>query len=366
MASIENINFIYEILLGRNATDSEIHSAIIKDEKSLVSRILNDSSFYDDRFGLSSSVAIENLTTTSIDIERAYQLIFEREPESELDLEAKAIECKTISNLRQVLLQSDEFSKIVNKSLLHFPRENMIDLAYRILLKRVPKATEINLFYTCESNQAVVEEIIGSVEFVSSTGLVNASLLKNKSLLIIGHPKGMTSEIYRTSCLFLKNVLNPSPASDGEILNNQRYLYSDLKFSPIPFLSMNILDEAAPSFLESLYSRLELYSKGFVIKDVLYPAIVYDFLKKYPDMYNVLYVDHDIEKVMSSASKANWNWIDRDAIIKVNKCFQGFNKIDTKIYLQDSQYFYEKIKGIYPEAQHLDYRLNPEWSKYEV
>lgn len=116
-----------------------------------------------------------------------------------------------------------------------------------------------------------------------------------KSLLVIGHPKGLTTEVQRIcngalpDMTFSTNQLGRvAPGESLNVKENQPWFSKD----------------------DALYQRcaaklLQLRS-NFIIKDVLQPYACARFLQEYPDVLNVLFVDRNIEDVYVAQRLRGW------------------------------------------------------------
>ena len=116
-----------------------------------------------------------------------------------------------------------------------------------------------------------------------------------RSLLLVGFPRGLTTEAYRI-CLEGAHELAPL-AEAGEILNRTR--------------SRHAIGHAHFETNQRAYKHyaalLDKFKTGFIIKDVVQPFIVCKYLKKNPGSYNVLFIDRDTEDVVARQKARGWD-----------------------------------------------------------
>ena len=106
-----------------------------------------------------------------------------------------------------------------------------------------------------------------------------------KSLLILGHPKGCT-----TQTVTLCHSLLGFPTT-GEVLN---------KKGRHPYFRKD--DE----FYQKATQWLLRVSQDHIVKDVIQPYACDRFLRDHPEAFNVIFIDRSVEDVHISARLAGW------------------------------------------------------------
>jgi len=169
-----------------------------------------------------------------------------------------------------------------------------------------------------------------------------------KSLLIIGLPRGFSSEAYRIAAAMMPQ-LQRSTVAAGEILNHERNpeLKTDADF---------YLDEDSPDF-ESFYRQCEAqllrYADDFIIKDVVQPWVLLRFLKEHPERYHVLFADRPLAHIKFALERKGWAFVRHIDIIY--QSFQLFPAIDVSRAQFDADVFHRTLAAIYPQAQPINY-----------
>jgi len=116
-----------------------------------------------------------------------------------------------------------------------------------------------------------------------------------KSLLIVGQPRGFTSEAHRIAAKATQ--LDPSPFDRGELLNP--HVNCTLKF---PHLS-----KSEDSYV-AFSAVLGQYKEGYCVKDVVQPFGVSRYIQEHPDHYNVLLIERPIEQVKLFQGLSGWKY----------------------------------------------------------
>jgi hypothetical protein len=114
-----------------------------------------------------------------------------------------------------------------------------------------------------------------------------------KSLLLVGLPRGFTSFTY--DVVARATGLQRALASEGEVLNpdgaSRAAALSGRPFHYRPERGDH------PEVYPAARAILERFRNGYVIKDVVQPWLVLDYLKEHPDAYRVLYIRRDLNRV---------------------------------------------------------------------
>ena len=119
-----------------------------------------------------------------------------------------------------------------------------------------------------------------------------------KSLLLIGFPRGFTSTSQEI-IVKATGLKNPG-VSAGEVLNADRLSWEGLvdiseKLNRFDRYTKNL--EAYPVIEE----QLNKYREGFIVKDVVQPWLVLEYIKRNPHAYNVLFISRNIDEVIFCA-----------------------------------------------------------------
>jgi hypothetical protein len=131
------------------------------------------------------------------------------------------------------------------------------------------------------------------------------------SLLIVGFPKGFTSETWRITVRATQ--LDRPGVSDGEILNHQRvkqtgsgWIRSFVAERPsaiMPFYSQDDRDYSTARAI------LEHFSSGaYCVKDVVQPYFVLQYVCENPKKYQVLFCDRSLSEIEERNRKEGWKY----------------------------------------------------------
>lgn len=125
------------------------------------------------------------------------------------------------------------------------------------------------------------------------------------SLFIISLPRSLSSYIYKQTKHAL-NFKSPIWTSDGEILNNDRFVFYNgqrfdegLKFT---------LREQAPDKFEKICNFLEeiCIDRNYIYKDVIQPFVMEEWLSN--KKYKVLKIERSLVDVAYSVIKKGWTY----------------------------------------------------------
>jgi hypothetical protein len=132
-----------------------------------------------------------------------------------------------------------------------------------------------------------------------------------KPLMIVGFPRGFTSDAYKIiqKATGLREVFGVG--GDGEIFNIDRISKIFFGINEPAFNYNNLLpyDEQDSGYiivrniLDGLFAP---ESSGFIIKDVVQPFHIARYLRESPDKFNVIYVKRNLEHVKFSLGWQNW------------------------------------------------------------
>lgn len=170
--------------------------------------------------------------------------------------------------------------------------------------------------------------------------------------MLVGFPSGFTSESYRIAWQSLP-YLKYSRYPDGEVLNHQRkpkfWLGKEEKFH-------FWLAEDHQGFRASsawVFKKLHHYSEGYIVKDVVHPYEVLEYLKKYPNKYRVLYVRRNPEEVRFFIEKKGWNMTLDLSVL--DQHFRRFTTLNVDQALKSEEYFHSVLKSLYANARFVKY-----------
>lgn len=327
---------LFVAFLSREATDFELEL----NSDDALKLIFSSESFSKNKFGYYCSGNYSDLKTDQSLIDAFYELILGRPVEKGFDYLQKILDCPTLFHLRIVLLRSREFS-IRKRSILlkEFPPDIVNRVASVILLDRDSVGSQL-------SPAEFVEAIYQSSEFVSVRGLNSSVFHDEKSLLIVGFPKGVTSTIYQYAVKSLVGILSPSPADDGELFNPSRVnsLFDLSKFS-VPFYSDS---DAEYDFFEKMLNK---FSSGFILKDVCYPFQIMKYLTLNPNKYNVICIDRDFSVLDSNYSRVGWDFMDLEKISRIKSLFNNYPVVNADEFLVSTNVLDESLAKCYPNCK---------------
>lgn len=172
-----------------------------------------------------------------------------------------------------------------------------------------------------------------------------------KSLLLIGFPRGFTSQAHDIAKEMLP-FLQESGIDAGEVLNQTRNRTID---RDIPFY----LKSNSPTFEDTYqYCRkiLNQYTEGYIIKEVVQPFIVLRYLFEHPDAFNVLFINRPLEHIKFSLDRKGWGFAGNPETLY--QAFSSFPAFDVTKAYYDPHYVHECLQAIYPTARAYNY-LSP-------
>jgi hypothetical protein len=174
--------------------------------------------------------------------------------------------------------------------------------------------------------------------------------MAKKSLLLVGYPRGFTSESHRIASAMLPMLGKPG-ISAGEVLNADRNpaIVTRYEF----YMGIN-----HPNFNESynfFEGVLDSFAEGHVIKDVTYPIHILEYISRNPNKFNVVYIHRNLDHVRYACYRKNWNYIDRINMYRLHYEFSKFPTINAEKAMRDPMAFEKIIKKIYPAAKSIDY-----------
>ncbi len=183
-------------------------------------------------------------------------------------------------------------------------------------------------------------------------GRISRANSQHRSLLIVGNPRGFTSQTYMIarSVTGLKEVF----WSAGEVLNADRlrnssaFWFWHLK-APAAMLSFkrhrprSVCDQAYAAVEASLD---QIPEKGYVIKDVCYPQLVHRYITQHPNRFNVIFVHRDPRKVSISIKLKGWNH-STEAQELVRNMYDDFPFIDADEAIVNYRHIPEKLHSTF-------------------
>ena len=171
-----------------------------------------------------------------------------------------------------------------------------------------------------------------------------------KSLLLIGFPRGFTTQSYE----IIKKAtgLRSSNVSAGEVLNRGRLLKAgfvneSLKLKNFPFYTKNL--ELYPV----IEQELNKYKKGFIIKDVVHPWLVLEYISRNPTTYNVLFVSRNLNEVTFHLNKLDWRIY--TGIEELQDKFRYFPTLDVELAMHDSDYLFDTVEKLGYTVERFNY-----------
>jgi hypothetical protein len=170
-----------------------------------------------------------------------------------------------------------------------------------------------------------------------------------KSLLLVGLPRGFTSFTY--DVVARATGLQRAPASEGEVLNPDG-ASGAAALSGRPFhyrLERGDHSEVYPA----ARAILDRFRNGYVIKDVVQPWLVLDYLKEHPDAYRVLYIRRDLNRVRFHLAGRGWTFV--EDVEAVDRAFSHFPTLDVQEALFDSDAITRAITRLGYRARRVPY-----------
>lgn len=148
-----------------------------------------------------------------------------------------------------------------------------------------------------------------------------------KSLLIIGQPRGFTTNVYNYS--LQATGLKKTLAKGGEILNRDNGKY----FGWPHFVS----DAESYAAARNL---LELFAEDYVIKDVVNPHLILRYLDERPNAYNVLHVFREPEECQRHQRARGWAKVDPTSYLER---FRKFRTVHFKDLIRSSTSLWDAL-----------------------
>jgi hypothetical protein len=177
----------------------------------------------------------------------------------------------------------------------------------------------------------------------------------SKPLLIVGLPRGFTSESYRL--VQQSTQLLEPPASSGEVLNWQRWAEP-----PASINGMRFYDRQEENYagICAIYKTFLFPHSKYIIKDVVQPFHTIRFLRENPGLCNVLYIRRDLMAVRHSLLKRSWKYV--HSMDAIDQQFLDFDFVDSTRVMYDKSYLFSKIERMGYDARHFNY-ITPEFEK---
>ncbi|MBU8544481.1 MULTISPECIES: hypothetical protein [Roseomonadaceae] len=177
----------------------------------------------------------------------------------------------------------------------------------------------------------------------------------SKPLLIVGLPRGFTSESYRL--VQQSTQLLEPPASSGEVLNWQRWAEPPAGINGMRFYDRR--DENYAGICE-VYKTFLFPDSKYVIKDVVQPFHTIRFLRENPGLCNVLYIRRDLMAVRHSLLKRSWKYV--HSMDAIDQQFLDFDFVDSTRVMYDKSYLFSKIERMGYNVRRLNY-ITPEFER---
>lgn len=221
-----------------------------------------------------------------------------------------------------------------------------VELCCRLMLGRAPTGAERKAAAAAASLEALRETLLESEQAQALLSPAVANLDK-KPLLLIGFPRGFTSQSYfiLQGATGLREVL----PGDGELLNLQRVR----RFFPFVEGRMGFYDTNEPLY-EKIAETLDHVNKGFIVKDVVQPFHTLRYLEANPDKFNVIYVKRDLRHIAFALIRREWGYVHR--IAELHERFSAYPALDVARVLTDFRYPAELARSLGYAARPSDYR----------
>jgi hypothetical protein len=165
-----------------------------------------------------------------------------------------------------------------------------------------------------------------------------------KSLLIVGQPRGFTSEAH--SITAKATQLDPSPIGAGEVLNRDRN-------SKVKFPHYSKCEDSYAAFSDVLAQ----YKDGFCVKDVVQPFGVSRYIKEHPDDYNVLVIDRPIRQRRLFQGLKGWDYPQLD----LKELFPGRITVQYDYIIYDSAPFFDALEAFGYTVHRFRYHLDADF-----
>ncbi|MGX9966480.1 hypothetical protein ACVFYP_24365 [Roseomonas sp. F4] len=176
--------------------------------------------------------------------------------------------------------------------------------------------------------------------------------MNTKSILLIGFPRGFTSETYRI--MFEAMDLAKPSATAGEVLNWQRWPEN----CPPAIYDMKFFDQRPENYAGIAQVYDDIFSSGIphLMKDVVQPFHTLRYLRDHPDRFQVLYIRRDLRAVIHSLRKRGWGYV--HSIQALDQEFMKFPFLEASRIMHDPAYIVRKIRGLGYTIRERDY-LSP-------
>jgi len=165
-----------------------------------------------------------------------------------------------------------------------------------------------------------------------------------KSLLIVGQPRGFTTEAHRIAAKATQ--LDPSPFDQGELLNptfNPNLNFAHLSKSEDSYAAFSVL--------------LAQYKEGYCIKDVVQPYGVSRYIQEHPDDYNVLVIERPIQQLRLFQGLQGWKYPQLD----LKELYPGRIALQYESIIYDCAPFFAALVSLGYSVTRFPYHLAPEF-----
>jgi hypothetical protein len=167
-----------------------------------------------------------------------------------------------------------------------------------------------------------------------------------KSLLLIGFPRGFTTQTY--DIVARATGLPTSGAMSGEVLNALRWEGAGL---PVP---AELADLGEPIFYSTrpeLHDRFAAILKRYattqapcIIKDVVQPFHVLDYLERNPDDFQVIFLRRDLGEVVSRLRRRNWRYV--HSLDALEQRMLRYPVVDARRVMYDEGYIFRRLDAL--------------------
>lgn len=162
--------------------------------------------------------------------------------------------------------------------------------------------------------------------------------MAEKSLLIIGQPRGFTTPVYD---LIVGATSLAPPCRQGEVLNYH--------LNPECVIGHRSQD------VDTAAALLDRYQLDYVVKDVVNPFVVLEYLKTH-EAYRVLHVYRDPEDCMRHQRARGWGPVDPGQLLDE---FLRFPTVCFDDLIYDSDVLWDAVEALGYAVNRFDYAAEP-------
>lgn len=222
-----------------------------------------------------------------------------------------------------------------------------VELACRVLLGRQATRAEFEQASAAKDLDALREILLRSeaAQRCVSPAAANAD---KKPLLLVGFPRGFTSQSYTIAQR--ATGLSEHFPSAGEFLNMQRLR----AFYPFAATGKMIFYDTSEELYEQIKQAMDHVRDGYVVKDVVQPFHVLRYLDENPNKFNVVYVRRNLQHVAFSLMRREWGYVHR--IGELHERFSKYTPMEVDKALEDIDHPVAVLRSLGYVARGYDYR----------